>query len=134
MKIKLAELVAAQPALIRLFTQARPKAALAYKLGMMQKALSPALAEYDKARRGVMQRHGRLTEDGSRFVFLDEEGKIDRTKLEAVNAEYAELVEVDIEIDVMSLALNDLDRCKLEPTLSPAEIASISFLLKVGEE
>lgn len=133
MKIKLAQLVAAQGALMRLFTQARPKAALAYRVGMMQKALAPALEEYEKARKEVMQRHGTLTEDGARFVFLGEDGKIDPEKVEAVSKEHTELVEVEIELEVLPLALNDLDRCKLEPVLSPAEIASISFLLKVDE-
>jgi hypothetical protein len=131
MKIKLAELVTAQGALMRLFTQARPKAELGYRVGMMKKALAPALEGYEKARREVMQKHGTLKEDGSQFVFLDDEGKIDPKKVEAVSKEHAELVEVEIELDVLQLALNDLDRCKLDPVLSPAEIASIGFLLKV---
>lgn len=133
MRIKLLKLVEAQPAMFRLFTQARPKASLSYRLGMIHREIAPVMEEYDKARRLIMSKYGDLSEDGNSYTFLDADGKIDQAKVDAANVEHAELVAEEVELSIGFIALNDLDRCKLEPPLSPAEMSSLVWLIRVKE-
>lgn len=138
MKIKLRELLDAQPALVRLFSEARPPAKLAYKLGMMQRALAPHLEEYGKAQTALLKKHDAkpiVSEaQQTRWAFLDAEGKPDIEKAQQYAAEWEDLVSLSIDVGDLRITLNDIDCCNMEKPISPAEMASIWWLVEDKEE
>ena len=136
MKIKLLDLVNAQDALDRLFTEAQPKAKLSYKLGMVQRSLTPFLNEYGRTQAELLRKYEAtqqpLPNGRVQWLFLNEEGKSDLDRAAKYTAEMDELTAVEVDVGDTSIALNDLDRCKMERPLSPAEMAAMWWLIKDG--
>ena len=147
MKLKLYDMISARPALERLFSCNPKKAKDTFRLARIQREVQPIVADYETARVALLEKYAsRDSETPGRFRFikLDEDGEPildeqrntikDDEAIEAFTKEHDdELLEEGVEIG-QYITLAFIDRIGLDPAMTPAEMASLWWLVKEFQE
>lgn len=143
MEVKLAEILEAEAVLLRLSACHPAKAKDTFRLARLQRELRPVFEDYNVARRAMLEEHASpVGDDGYEFVMLDDEGEPvlddkdekvrNQEALDRFVEENKALLEESVELSVQPLMLNIFDRLNLDPLVTPAELATIFWLLKDG--
>ena len=142
-EVTVGELVQAQ-GVISLLHTARMPARLGLQVRRIVRAIAPELEVYNETRKALLDRYAAKDKAGE-LVIKDHEYQIaDR---EAFDAEYNELLQTTVAVDLRPLKLDDLNQVEvgygaaegLPPVFKPwkpmpVELDAIMFLLDVGDE
>lgn len=127
MKLKLADLIKSQDALMELGKQKLP-VVLSYKISLILKKVRPELESYEKVRVEKIKEFGEVEKDKDGKETGDY--SIDRNNKEIWEKFVKELEEVgeqELELDIVELETKDFPA---DIMLSPVQMESISWLLK----
>ena len=116
MKLTLNDLVAAQPALQRLARREAP-AKIAFCLARNVRQTMPVLADYDVARKALLDRLGTPSEDKTQYTFKPEEQA-------EFNSEMQALLNTEIDIEITQIAEDDL------PDLTAGDAMALWWLVE----
>ena len=155
MELKLCDIVDAEGALNRLFGCHPKKARDAFRVARIKREIAPILADYWDARQRLLEQHAIKSKDEPNrwlFVCVDEDGepifefdeddkekknsrtKLDLEALETFSSELDELADTEgVEINSV-ITLAQIERLGLDPAMTPAEMASLWWLIKEFQE
>lgn len=105
--MKLLKLVSAVPSIQALANTKLP-VKTSYRVGKIINALQPELEDYEKQRQKLIQQYGKLSEDGTQYLF---EGENAVKFQEKIN----EILDEDLTLIFPKLSLEDLGNIEIEP-------------------
>jgi hypothetical protein len=117
MKLKLGQLVNSAQALSKLIAQPM-KIQYSFPLSRLAKAIEPELKLYDAARMRLLEEHGKLSDDKTRYTFEGEAAKTFECEIETLLAQ-------EVEIDFKQITTDKLDRAEM----SAADLALLDWLI-----
>lgn len=126
--MKLFEVVSVSNGL-RILDGKRLPAKINYALMKNKKALLSELQGIQEQRIEIMKSHAKKDDNGEpvsengQFIFESDADKEEATK------EYAELLNVDANIDVMTVTFDDIVRCDDMEPLTTSEIEALEFMI-----
>lgn len=126
--MKLFEVVSVSNGL-RILDGKRLPAKINYALMKNKKALLSELQGIQEQRIEIMKSHAKKDENGEpvseneQFIFESDADKEEATK------EYAELLNVDANIDIMTVTFDDIVKCDDMEPLTTSEIEALEFMI-----
>lgn len=126
--MKLFEVVSVSNGL-RILDGKRLPAKINYALMKNKKALLSELQGIQEQRIEIMKSHAKKDDNGEpvsengQFIFESDAGKEEATK------EYAELLNVDANIDIMTVTFDDIVKCDDMEPLTTSEIEALEFMI-----
>jgi hypothetical protein len=117
MKLKLSQIVEANPALARLGAEKLP-AKMAYTIGRNIQKIRPELENYEKTRTDLIKNKYGIKAD-------DETYQVQPKSMEKFAAEINGLLEVEIDLDLWTLKFSEFDR-----DISPLDLVALDWMFE----
>jgi len=127
-EVKLVDLVNSAEAL-KVLGDKPLRGKLAYKVGKVIQAVSNELELYDKARRELLNKYCEKDENGEIIVSVDGNVQIMKDNIPDYNKEIAILNDTQIELNAVTLDLDDFEDIEM----TPKEMVQIDWIIKKEE-
>ena len=127
-EVKLVDLVNSAEAL-KVLGDKPLRGKLAYKVGKVIQAVSNELELYDKARRELLNKYCEKDENGEIIVSVDGNVQIMKDNIPDYNKEIAILNDTQIELNAVTLDLEDFEDIEM----TPKEMVQIDWVIKKEE-